>query len=214
MRPGVRLSSGWPRSGAKWGELAIGKTGGQQIVHRHSIPECRHGGIHQPQCRYPLPLRHPGPLELLQGLFGQDRIRRDGLDFEPTPVGLKPDPGQCGQVVKTLADVEIACVVDGGLGAQGLPFLVILLAARAFVVDVRGRDHAAGNDARAEGSGSGLGDAAVEDELPLLEGAMWRTYSYVPCRDSSRHLHEVKSSASRRHECRRSTLKRAPQRPA
>jgi hypothetical protein len=47
------------------------------------------------------------PLELLQGFFSQDRILRDGLDLDHTLVGLKPDLAECGQVVKTLADVEV-----------------------------------------------------------------------------------------------------------
>jgi hypothetical protein len=66
------------------------------------------------------------PLELLQGFFSQDRILRDGLDLDHTLVGLKPDLAECGQVVKTLADVEVARVVDGGLGAERLTFFVIV----------------------------------------------------------------------------------------
>src|SRR6266478_6573905 len=149
-------------------ELAIGKTGGQQIEHQHGIPERLHRGIGEAQCRYPLALHGPGTLELLQGLFGQNRIVRDGLDFEHTPVGLKSDVAKRRQVVETLSDVEVAGVVDGGLGAERLAFFVILLNARAFVVDVQRRDHAVGDHARAEGSGRGFGDAAVEDQLHLL----------------------------------------------
>jgi len=48
---------------------------------------------------------------LWQGFFGQNRILRDGLDLEHAPVGLKPDLAECGQVVKTLADIEAARVV-------------------------------------------------------------------------------------------------------
>src|SRR6266436_4519914 len=88
-------------------ELAIGKTGGQQIEHQHGIPERLHRGIGEAQCRYPLALHGPGTLELLQGLFGQNRIVRDGLDFEHTPVGLKSD------VAKRRADTRWPSTVRG-----------------------------------------------------------------------------------------------------
>ena len=48
---------------------------------------------------------------------------------------------------------------------------MILLDARAFVVDVQRSNHAVGNDARAEGSGRGFGDAAIEDRLHLFGSA-------------------------------------------
>jgi hypothetical protein len=100
-------------------------------------------------------LHHAGPLELLQGSFRHDRVLRDGLDLEHAPVGLKPDLAECRQA-EALAEVEVAGVVDGGFGAQGLPLFVILLDARALVVEVQRRDHAVGNDARAEGPGVAL----------------------------------------------------------
>jgi hypothetical protein len=131
-------------------ELAVGKPGRQQIVHQQRVPESLYGRICQTQRGYALTLHRPGPLELLQSLFGENRILRDGLDLEYAPVGLKPNFAECWQVMETLAKVEVVGVVDGGFGTQRLACLVILLDVGAFVVEVQRRDHAVGNDARAE----------------------------------------------------------------
>ncbi len=41
----------------------------------------------------------------------------ESLDVQETSVGFKADLPQSGQVLQPLADVEVACVVDGGFGA-------------------------------------------------------------------------------------------------
>ena len=48
------------------------------------------------------------------------------------------DLAQFWQIVRTLADAEVVAVVDGGLGTQGLIFLVILFDPRVLVIDVQG----------------------------------------------------------------------------
>ena len=49
--------------------------------------------------------------------------------------------------MQTPADGEIAGIVNGGLGAQRLAFLVVLLDAAALVVDVQRRGDPVGDDA-------------------------------------------------------------------
>jgi hypothetical protein len=51
----------------------------------------------------------------------------DLLDLEHAPGGGKTDAAQLGQVLQQPPDAEVACVVDGGLGPQGLPLFVVLL---------------------------------------------------------------------------------------
>jgi hypothetical protein len=96
----------------------------------------------------------------------------DSLDVEQTSVGSKADLPECGKVVKPPAYVEVASVVDGGLGSQGAAFLVILLDPRGLVVHVEGRIDALGDDAGAESPGSDVGaltqDPAFEDQLHLI----------------------------------------------
>ena len=67
----------------------------------------------------------------------------NGLDVEKTPVGLKADLPQSGQVLEFFANAEVACVVDGGFGAEGAALLVILLDAGVFVIDMPTRSAAA-----------------------------------------------------------------------
>ena len=93
---------------------------------------------------------------------------RDALRLKEATVGLKADLPKCGQVAQTLSDVEVACVVDSRLRAEGLTFLVVLLDSRALIVDVQRGNHAIGNDPSAETPGSGFGHAPIEDQLDLL----------------------------------------------
>src|SRR5437879_2804085 len=147
MQPCVSVSAGWPSSWARcmrsW--LLEKPAGNRSNISTAFQSACTVGSAKRSaDTRWPS--TGPRPLELLQGLFGQNRIVRDGLDFEHTPVGLKSDVAKRRQVVETLSDVEVAGVVDGGLGAERLAFFVILLNARAFVVNVQRRDHAVGDD--------------------------------------------------------------------
>jgi hypothetical protein len=84
----------------------------------------------------PLRLDLNGAVYLLEGLLGEEAIMTDVFDLEQTAVGLKANLPQCGQVAQTLADVKVAGVVDGGFGPQSTAFLVVLLDARSFVVNV------------------------------------------------------------------------------
>src|SRR3989454_10264004 len=49
------------------------------------------------------------------------------FDAQEAPVGGKADLPQGGQIVERTTDLEVIRVVDGGLGAKGLPFFVVLL---------------------------------------------------------------------------------------
>ena len=62
-------------------------------------------------------------LQLLEGALADGAIGRDCLDVEQTSVGLKADLSQQREVLEALADVEVAGVVDGRLGAEAAPLL-------------------------------------------------------------------------------------------
>ncbi len=59
------------------------------------------------------------------------------LDVEETPIGFEADLLECREIMEPFADTEVVGVVDGGLGAEGLSLLVVLLDLRSFVVDVQ-----------------------------------------------------------------------------
>ena len=62
-----------------------------------------------------------------QGVGSGDRVVAESLDAQQAPVGGVADLPQGGQIGQSFPDPEIAGVVDGGFGAQGFSFLVVLL---------------------------------------------------------------------------------------
>ena len=102
--------------------------------------------IGEAQARGALAARRDRAVDGLEGVFGEHAVVAQTLDFEQPSIGRKADLAQLRQIVQTLADAEVVAVVDGGLGAQGPVFLVILLDARVLVVDVQGRSHVLGHD--------------------------------------------------------------------
>lgn len=115
-------------------------------------------------------------IDLLKGLFSQKAIMAEGLDVQKTSVGLrsdcslqsKADEPQSGQVFQPFANVEVTGIVDGGFGAQSTTFLMVLLEARMFVIDMQSRGHAFGDNASAKAAWSAPDDATFEDELDLF----------------------------------------------
>jgi hypothetical protein len=95
----------------------------------------------------------------------------NSLDVEKTPVGLKADLSESGQILQQFADAEVAGVVDGGFGTEGAALLVILLDPCVLVIDVQRGDHSIGDHARAEPARRPRRDAAVEDQLHLTGSA-------------------------------------------
>jgi hypothetical protein len=63
-------------------------------------------------------------------------IVAESLDAQQASVGREADLPQGGQVGQPFADDEVVRVVDGGLGPERFPFLVVLLdcAARRSVI--------------------------------------------------------------------------------
>src|SRR3989304_2166935 len=107
-------------------------------------------------------------VDLLKGIFSQKAIMADVLDVQKASVGLKADLPQSGQVLQPFADLKVTGIVDGGFGAQGTTFFMVLLDARMFVIDMQSRGHSLGNDASAKAARCGLGDPTLKDQLYLL----------------------------------------------
>src|SRR5216683_5157064 len=103
--------------------------------------------IGKAQARGTLAAGRDRAVDALKGIFRQDAIMADMLDIEQAVVGRKTDFAQLRQIAQTPADAEIVAVVDGGLGAQGAVFLVVLLDPGVFVIDVQGRCYVLGQDA-------------------------------------------------------------------
>ena len=96
--------------------------------------------------------------------LGQGTVLTDGFDLQQAAIGLKADGPQGGQVDEFAADAEVAGVVDGGLGAQGVVELKVLLDLRMLIADMQRGDDPLGDDPGAEGPRGALGDAPLEDQ--------------------------------------------------
>src|SRR6266576_2546935 len=103
--------------------------------------------IGKAQARGPLAAGRDRAVDALKSIFRQDAIMTDMLDIEQAAVGRKTDFAQLRQMTQTPADAEIVAVIDGGFGAQGAVFVVVLLDPGVFVKDVQGRCYVLGQDA-------------------------------------------------------------------
>src|SRR5690242_7029610 len=68
--------------------------------------------------------------------------------------------------MQPLVDREVACVVDGSLGAQGPTFFVVLLDLGVLVVHVQRRNDSFSQHTRAKASRRTLVHATFKNELP------------------------------------------------
>jgi hypothetical protein len=74
-------------------------------------------------------------------------------------------------MMQPFVDLEVTGVVDGGLGAQGPPFFVVLLDLGVLVVHVQRRKDSFGQHPRAKASGRTLAYAPFENQLHLIGSA-------------------------------------------
>ena len=117
-------------------QLGIGESLSLYAEHHQRVEQGLGTGIAKAQRRGALPTDFDGAYHLIESVFADGAVVRDGLDVEQTSVGLEADGAKRGQVAQVLADSEIAGVVDGGLGTQCPAFLVVLLDTRTLIVDI------------------------------------------------------------------------------
>src|SRR5260370_1237276 len=98
----------------------------------------------------------------VQDVGSEDRVVAESLGAQQAPVGGVADLPQGGQIGQPFAEVEVHGVVDGGLGAQGPSFLVVLLDLGVLVVDVQAGGDPVGDHAGGEGAGGAVFAAAVD----------------------------------------------------
>ena len=148
-------------------QLCIGEALRLDAEHHQCVEQRLGAGIAKAQRRGALPIDFDGAYHLIESVFADGAVVRDGLDVEQTSVGLEADAAKRGQVAQVLADTEIARVVDGGLGTQCPAFLVVLLDARTLVVHVQRGNHALGDHAGAKPPRGAPANAPLEDQLHL-----------------------------------------------
>src|SRR5262249_9830665 len=128
----------------------------------------QHARVGIAQRRGPLTTHLDGLCHVAKHDFTDRTIVADLLNVQQTPVGSKADFLQGGKVVQPLADLEVHGVVNHGLGAQGASFLVILLDATPFVVDVQRWGNSLGHYPRSEPPRCALVDRTLENQLYVV----------------------------------------------
>lgn len=146
---------------------AVAKVGGdkEQAQGRHQghDPEVAEG-----QKRHGLTRDHPRLGVRIEHPLGQGAVLADGFNLQQATIGLEADGPQGGQVDEFASNAKVAGVVDGGLGAQGVVELEVLLDLRVLIADMQRGDDPLGEDPGAEDARGTLGDAPVEDQADLL----------------------------------------------
>jgi hypothetical protein len=74
-----------------------------------------------------LPIDLDRIIDPVRRVVSKGAILTDPLDVFEKSAGLKPDPPQGGKIRQPFADIEVAWVVNGGLGPPGAALLMILL---------------------------------------------------------------------------------------
>ena len=112
--------------------------------------ECLDARIVNAKGRNPL-ITHAGRQgELLDDLVADHAVMTDLLDVQYTSVGVEADRAKKHEIGQHSSDAYVAGVVDGGFGAKGSSFFVVLLHVRVLVVEVQRGNDSIGNHARAE----------------------------------------------------------------
>ncbi len=107
--------------------------------------------------------------EKLIGAYSADvTVVAERLRLQQPTVGPEADLPELWQVAEKPADAEVACVVDGGLGAKRAFQLEVLLDPGVLVADMQRGIHPMGDDARREPARRALVDSPVEDQADLV----------------------------------------------
>ena len=99
----------------------------------------------------------------VQAVFPDQTVVAQRFDAQEASVGSEADLPQRGQIAERTTDGEVVGIVDGGFGAKGLAFLVVLLDLRLLVLDVQRGHDPLGQDACAEAPRRAARDASIED---------------------------------------------------
>ena len=157
--------------GQRLAEIFVGETVDLEGKHDKNAEKRLDTPVIETERRNSLPIYLEGLNDLIEGTLADCTVVADSLDIEKTSVGLEANLPQCGQVVQSFADLEVAGVVDGRLSSQGAAFLIVLLDPSVFIVDMQRwddslSDHSGLTAARSTGENS-----LVKDQLNLVWAA-------------------------------------------
>ncbi len=156
------------QSGQRGRDIALQPAFGQQAKHDEYAEQGLDERIGEGQGRDALAGDPSGPRDPSERGVSDRAIVADPSDVQQASIGLKADLPQGGEVRQPFADPEVAGIIDGGLGPQRAPLLVVRLDARAFVVDVQRRRDPLGDDPGPRPPGRAGAHTPVEDQLDLI----------------------------------------------
>ena len=136
-RPGLRRDAEQRRHlGGSWRlSNPLGNSRKASTAHSNACTRA------QPKCsaaqRWPLSGATPRLLEIIEDCGSELAVIAETLDAQQASIGGVTQLFELIKVVQPSADIEVVAIVDGSLGAQRAPFLVVLLDARVLIVDVQ-----------------------------------------------------------------------------
>src|SRR3989442_6255467 len=118
-------------------KIRVAKASGKMSKHAQGVEQSHDAGVAEAQARGTLAAFHGGLLNSVESVLAEGTVLSDALSLKERSVDLLTDSAQMMQVFQSLADVEVARIVDGGLRTQGTVLLEVLLDVGTFVRDVQ-----------------------------------------------------------------------------
>jgi hypothetical protein len=152
-------------------EILVGETVDLEGKHDKNAEQRLDTWVIEAERRDPLLIHLEGLNDLIERTLADCTVVADSLDVEQTSVGLEANLPQCGQVGQSLADLEIASVVDGRLSPQGAAFLIVLLDPSVFIVDMQRWDDSLSDHSGLAASRGLRENFLAKDQLNLIRAA-------------------------------------------
>lgn len=108
-------------------QLPMAEAGGREGEETEGVHERVDAAVAEAEARGSLLVDDDGRRHGVQAVFPDQAVVAQRFDAQEAPVGGKADLPQGGQIAERTTNGKVVSIVDGGFGAKGLAFCVVLL---------------------------------------------------------------------------------------